>query len=168
MKKSLLTLITLALVLVNLVLTAIIAIAVVPEINSVNSLISKVSEAIDLDSQGASSGGSSVSLKNVKTWSPADTFTVNLMPGDDGVQHYAVVTLTLSLDSTSQGYADYNESMDDYTNLIVSNVSSVIGEYTMEQLRDDKSTIEEACLDALKEQFGEGYVVGVSIAANYQ
>ena len=67
MKRSLLTLITLALVLVNLVLTAILAISILPEVKQANNLISKVSEAIDLDAQSASSGGTNISLEDLET-----------------------------------------------------------------------------------------------------
>ncbi|SDW00642.1 flagellar FliL protein [Lachnospiraceae bacterium KHCPX20] len=167
MKKSLLTLITLALVLVNLVLTAVLAISILPEVKQANGLIAKVSEAIDLDAQSASNGGTNVSLEDLDAMDFPDPLTINLKPSGDGKEHYANIKLSLSLNKKSDNYKEYKEKLDggSITSLVTGAVTKVVSQYTIDQLRDGQSEIQDACTESLKSIFGEGFVVGVVFAS---
>jgi len=167
MKRSLLTLITLALVLVNLVLTAILAISILPEVKQANNLISKVSEAIDLDAQSASSGGTNISLEDLETQNFTDPLTINLKPSDDGKEHYANIKISLSLNKKSENYSSYKSKLEEgnINSLVTGAVTKVVSQYTIDQLRNGQNAIQDACTEAMKSIFGEGFVVGVVFAS---
>ena len=175
MRKSILTVITLALVLINLVLTVITSISILPEVRQVNSLITQIASAIDLDVQSASgaSGGAGISMDQLEPYLiPADgsNMTVNLKDSGDGKDHYASMTVTLSLNTNSEKYETLKAALDngDWTGVIMSDIKSVVSQYTVEEMRADQEGVQEAIRTKLKGRFGDDFIAGVSINPTYQ
>lgn len=107
MKKNLMSVLILALVLANLILTAVLTISVLPQTKQANELVSKVCAAIDLDLEGGNvDAASAVSLEDVETYNmnAGEAMTVNLKPGEDGVEHYALVKVVLGINKTDEDY----------------------------------------------------------------
>ena len=166
MKKNLLTIITFALVLVNIVLTAILTITVMPQVKKTNEFITKVCDAIDLDLQAATGAESTenVSLENITIYNLADSLTINLKPGADGEAHYAVLSISLSLNKKSESYDTYQPAMDDYAGIISSTVNSVVSQYTLEEITADQSAVQRQIKNELNAQFGHGLIVNVGFS----
>ena len=100
MKRNLITVVILALVVVNLVLTAVLTITIVPEVSKANELITKVCAAIDLDLiAGDTAGPLTIDVQNMVDYPLGDKMTINLKDSD-GTPHYAVISVSLSLEST--------------------------------------------------------------------
>lgn len=170
MKKSLITLVTLALVLVNLVLTGVMALRIVPEITNVNNLIGRISQAIDLDiaSGDEFTGSSNVSIQNITPWPVPDKLTINLRKDVDGQQHFAVISVTLSLNNNSEKFAEYSD-LTPYAGIIENEIISVVSSYTMDELRDDIEGCQKAIRDRLNTLFEGDLVAAVAFSSiNYQ
>jgi len=173
MKKSLLTVITFAICLVNLVLTAVLAIAIVPETKNVNALVTKVTSAIDLELEAAAAeaNGSDVTIDKIYVYEFADPMTINLKKGEDGEDHFALIGITLSINTESETYQTYNsENLDTYLGLMQSEINSIISSYTIEEIRNDQSAAQEEIKDALNALFGSSdFIVSVGFySATYQ
>lgn len=171
MKKNLITVITLALVVINLALTAVLALAVVPETQKANTLISKVADAIDLDQNaGTTKDASSYPIDQISVYNIADSMTINLKKGSDGVQHYAVLSVSLSANNKSDAYSKYYDSLKDKESLIKSTVNDVVSSYTLDQIQADQSSVEKEIQKKLATLFeSDDFIVGVGFSsATYQ
>ena len=156
MKKSLLTVLTFALVLINLVLTGLMAFQIIPEVKNVNALISKVSSAMDLDMKvaNAANGNSTVPLENLATYALADSLNINLKDTGDGQQHFASMSVTLYMDSTSDAYSKYSAELSSdsttkkYDSMIKNKIIEVVQQYTVDQVQNDSDQIKNDIKDS--------------------
>ncbi len=175
MKKNLITVVILALVVVNLVLTAVLTITVVPEAQKANELITKVCSAIDLDLQaGDTAGALSIDVEDMVDYAVNDggTMTINLADSGDGSLHYAVLAVSLSLDSTNEDYANFGDGAGDlssYDNVISDTIKTAVSGYTLEEMRNDEEGVKEDILEQLQTLFKSSFIVRVNFSsATYQ
>lgn len=170
MKKSLLTLITFALVLVNLVLTAVMALTIVPEVKNVNGLIAKISESIDLDIQAGDekTGGATFSIESIEPWSITDNMTINLKPGEDGKDHFAIAKVTLSKNTKSDVYEQYGD-LTLYEDVIRGEINTIVSGYTVDELKSDTTSVLEEIKNRLNTIFKGDLIADVTFSSiNYQ
>ena len=107
MKKNLLAVIILALVLVNLILTAVLVFSIIPQTKKSNELIDQVCAAINIELEGGQNKDSSaVPIEEIAVYNITDNFTVNLADNGDGKKHYAVFSVGLSVNKTSEEKLD--------------------------------------------------------------
>ena len=175
MKKNLITVVILALVVVNLVLTAVLTISIVPETKKANELITKVCSAIDLDLRaGDTSGSLAIKVENMVDYavSSGETMTVNLADSGDGNLHYAVLSVSLSLDSTNEDYAKFGDGAGDlssYDNVISDTIKTAVASHTIDEMRNDEEGVKEDILEALQTLFQSSFIVRVNFSsATYQ
>ena len=173
MKKNLMSVVILALVLANLILTAVLTISVLPQAKQANELISKVCAAIDLDLEGGSSEAAiSVPLEQVENYSvnSGESMTINLVPGEDGVHHYALVKVTLGVDTKHEDYKTYGsaEALTAKEGMIQDKIFSVIGSHTVEEMQADREGIQKEILATLKKMYDSDFIVNVAYTVTYQ
>ncbi|WP_099468869.1 flagellar basal body-associated FliL family protein [Konateibacter massiliensis] len=164
MKKNIFSIVILALVIVNLVLTAIMMFSVVPSANKTNTLITQVSTALNLELQAkkAQAGGEIIPIEQIETYDIADTITVNLKKDTDGGDHFAVFSITLSMNSKSDEYAEYGESVAAKESLIKSKIIDVVSSYTMEQIQTDRAGVLDSIEQRLNEMFDADLFIDVA------
>ncbi len=137
MKKNLITVIILALVLANLILTAILVFTIIPQTKKSNQLIDQVCSAINLELQSGENTPATpeVPIEDVETYAITDGFTVNLKQGEDGKQHYAVFSVSLSLNTKSDGYKTYggSEGLAAKVTIIQSEINTIVNGYTLDE-----------------------------------
>lgn len=160
MKKSMLNVITLALVLINLVLTVLLTFSLVSTNKKTNNLITKVSEIIDLDVGGISKSGDSTSTGRV---SESDIVYVDVTSGDkdsitvsytsNGKTHYAVLKVTLGLNSKAKDYSTKSTSINNGMKVIVNVISKEAQKYSYDSLEKNQAKFESDLLAALQDQF---------------
>lgn len=162
MKKNLITVVILALVLVNLILTAILTISILPETKKANELITQVCSAINLElkSGTVTSDAMSVPIDQVATYDIEET-TINLKDSGDGKNHYATVSVSLSMNKDSDGYKDYGEKMDEWKSQIQSQITSVISSVTYEEFTSDQQGVQNKILANIQQMFSSDFIVGV-------
>lgn len=173
MKKNLISVVILALVLANLILTAVLTISVLPQTKQANELISKVCAAIDLDLEGGSNeAASAVPLEQVETYklNEGASMTINLKPGEDGVEHYVLMEVTLGIDTKSKDYKKYGsaEELADKEGIIKDKVFSIVSQHTVDEMRNDQSAIQDEMLSALRKMYDSDFIVSVSYTSTYQ
>ncbi len=166
MKKNLMSVIILALVCVNLVLTAILMFTIVPQTKNANQLIEKVCQAIDLDlTSGEGAGVSNIPTENLVQYvfNEGETTTVKLAKGEDGKTHYALISVSLSLNKESEGYETYGTAgLDERDTIIMDNITGTIGKYTVDEFDENREDIKDEILKDLQSMFGSDFIVGVN------
>ncbi len=175
MKKNLITVVILALVVVNLALTAVLTITIIPETKKANELITKVCSAIDLDLVAGDTAGSlAIDVADMVDYAVngGGTMTINLKDGGDGSLHYAVLGVSLSLDSTNEDYTEKYGGTGDlsaYDNVISDTIKTVVSKHTIEDMRNKEDEVKEEILEQLQTLFKSSFVVRVNFSsATYQ
>ncbi len=163
MKKNLMSVVILALVLVNLILTAILTITVLPETKKANALITQVCSAINLELESGSvtSDASSVPIDKLATYDISDSMTINLKDSGDGIDHYAVITVSLFMNKDSKGYKSFGESMEEKKNLVMSEITSVVSGFTYDEFKSDQQGVQDAIVADLQKLFDSDFIVSV-------
>jgi flagellar FliL protein len=168
MKKNLISVVILALVFANFVLTAILMFSVLPETKQANTLIEKVCSAIDLDlNSGEASGTTNVPIDQQEIYkvSEGEDITTNLAKGADGKAHYAVLNVSLVLNTKSDNYAVYTQDfLTSHDDTIKNNIIKVVGSYTYDEFETKSDEIREEILTDMQELFGRDYIIGVNFS----
>ena len=71
-----------------------------------------------------------------------------------------------SLNKKSDGYKTYGEDLSAKKNVILADITDIIGDYTMEQYNTDKSAVHDKILKTLQKKFGADYIVDVNIVSS--
>ena len=165
MKKNLITVIILALVLANLILTAILVFTIIPQTKKSNQLIDQVCSAINLELQSGENTPATpeVPIEDIETYAITDGFTVNLKQGGDGKQHYAVFSVSLSLNTKSDG----SEGLAAKETIIQSEINTIVNGYTLDEFNTDGyQNVKDDILKSMQDMFGgSDFIVGVNFSS---
>ena len=174
MKKNLLSIIILALIVVNIVLSAIMMVSVSSASKKTAALVGDISALIGIEINGVapSQAVSSVSMADTGVYTiknGAEDLTIPLKTGEDGKTHYAVGSVSLSLNKTHEDYATYgsDEAMASRTGLITDIIYSVFAKYTMEEAQANSAQIKAEILKGVQELYGSDFIFGVSFSFLY-
>lgn len=170
MKKSTLNVITLALVLINLALTVILTFSLVSTNNKTNKLISKVSEIIDLDVAGVDttdkSTSSNAGIDDVSYVDVTNNGSNDIMISytDGGRTHYAVMNVSLGLNTKAKDYSAKSTTINDGMKVIVNTVQTEAMKYTYSTVASSKATIEADLLSQLQDTFQTQCITSVIVS----
>ena len=170
MKKNLITVITLALVVVNLVLTVILTITILPETQKANELITKVCSAIDLDLEsGSATSNANIPIDQIEVYNIDDEQTINLKQDGDGKDHFAMLTVSISMDTKNSDYKDLKSQVEEKVNLIKGDINNIVSQYTIDEIKNNQSAVQDEILKDLQKMFGSDFIVAVGFpTAQYQ
>lgn len=170
MKKNLISVLILALLVVNLVMTAILTITILPETKKSNELIAQVCSAIDLELQsGEATDVSSIPIDDIEVYDIPDSMTINLKQGSDGKDHYAVISVSLSLNKGNEDYDTYQPTLAAKQSLIKNAINTVVSQYTYDEVKEDQQQVQDAILEELQKLFESDFIVSVGFSsATYQ
>ena len=172
MKKNLITVITLALVVVNLVLTVILTITILPETQKANELITKVCSAIDLDldlESGSATSNANIPIDQIEVYNIDDEQTINLKQDGDGKDHFAMITVSISMDTKNSDYKDLKPQVEEKVNLIKGDINNIVSQYTIDEIKNNQSAVQDEILKDLQKMFGSDFIVAVGFpTAQYQ
>lgn len=170
MKKNLITVITLALVVVNLVLTVILTITILPETQKANELITKVCSAIDLDLEsGSATSNANIPIDQIEVYNIDDEQTINLKQDGDGKDHFAMITVSISMDTKNSDYKNLKPQVEEKVNLIKGDINNIVSQYTIDEIKNNQSAVQDEILKDLQKMFGSDFIVAVGFpTAQYQ
>lgn len=170
MKKNLITVITLALVVMNLVLTVILTITILPETKKANELITKVCSAIDLDLEsGSATSNADIPIDQIDVYDIEDQQTINLKSSGDGKDHFAVITVSISMDKKNKDYKDWQPEVENKVELIKGEINNIVSQYTIDEIKNNQSAVQNEILKDLQKMFGSDFIVAVGFpTAQYQ
>jgi flagellar FliL protein len=161
MKKNILTIIIMAIVLINTILTAVLIFVIVPTSNKTNQLVTKVASIIDLELESPDKKAAEVAVSDIVVHELADKLTINLK-STDGEPHYALVIVSLSVNSKHEETADLEPKIDENKNEIKEIVTEEFGKYTMDEVKTNKNEIKEKVLTRIQEYFQSDFIINVS------
>ena len=170
MKKNLITVITLALVVVNLVLTVILTITIWPESQKANELSTMVCSAIDLDLEsGSATSNANIPIDQIEVYNIDDEQTINLKQDGDGKDHFAMLTVSISMDTKNSDYKDLKPQVEEKVNLIKGDINNIVSQYTIDEIKNNQSAVQDEILKDLQKMFGSDFIVAVGFpTAQYQ
>ena len=110
MKRNLLSIIILALLVVNIVLSAIMMVSVSSASKKTAKLVSDISALVGIEINGLpeSEHTQAVSMADTAVHNVEGDLTIPLKKGEDGADHYAVGSVSLSLDTKNKDYRIYS------------------------------------------------------------
>ena len=169
MKKNLISIVILALLVVNIVLSAITLFSVVGTNRKTASLVTNIAQAINLDLGTEAEEEAQISIADVVTYDMTE-MTLALRVGEDGAAHYAVLDVTLSMNSKDKDYKEYGNDGDlsPRESLIKGKISDVISQYTVEEARVSGSVIEQQILEGIQALYDSKFIFDVTISGIYQ
>jgi len=166
MKKNLMSVLILALVFVNIILTAILAFSILPSVKKTNQLVDAIASAVNLEIEGGkTSKTSSVPMSQISTYDLEDSMTINFKAGDDGKDHYVVLEASISMDTKSDGYKEYGETISEKASIIKNEINSVVSGYTYEEFRDNQQEVQNQILENLQGLFDSDFIVSVGFTS---
>ena len=161
MKKNILTIIIMAVTLVNTVLIAILIFAIVPTSNKTMKLIDRVNTIVDLELESPQGNVKDISLSDIVAYNIVDKLTLNLR-SDDGENHYAILKVSLSMNSKNEDYETLSLKVKENENAIKEIVSDEFGKYTKEEVNANKNLIKEQIIIRIQEYFRSDFIINVS------
>ena len=166
MRRNLLSIIILALLVVNVVLSAIMMVSVSSASKKTATLVADIATAVGIEINGLPQADvtQSVSMADTAVHNVAGELTIPLKKGEgeDDSDHYAVGSVSLSLDMKHADYKKYSETMADMDGSIKDIVFAVMGNYTVDEARSDSETIKAEMLAKIQERFGSTFIYSVS------
>lgn len=163
MKKNLISIIIIALLVVNVVLSSIIMFRLVPSLKKTDNLITNISSVLDLELESnATNQTESVSIDKLEVYDIADKLTINLKQGSDSVSHYAVVSVSFSMNTEHPDYEKYKDTISTKESLMKNQINKVFASYTIEEVRDNTQGIQEQLLTSFQSMFDSDFITEVA------
>lgn len=168
MKKNLISILILALLVVNVVLTAITMFSVTSTNKKTAALVNDIASVLSLELSNGEDGENAeveVSMEDTVPYQIEDEMTIMLKQGEDGKDHYAVVSVSLSMNSRDKGYKTYGEKMGDNVSLIKGEINDVFASYTLEEARGNEEQIRDEILTRIQDMFDSQFVYKVTFSS---
>lgn len=167
MKKSFLSIIILALLVVNIVLTSIMMLSVMNTNKKTGQLVSDIATVLQLDltapGETEETQKETVPIEDIETYDIAD-LTIPLKAGEDGKDHYALLTVSLSKNTKSPDYKTYGD-LTTKESLIKSQIIDTISSHTLEEIQDDTDTIKEELLTKIQAMYNSDFIFDISFSS---
>ncbi len=177
MKKNLISIIILALLIINIVLTAIMMFSIISTNKKTASLVTNIAAAISLDlGTEEEEVKEVVSMEDTTTYTIADMtipFKKSQVTDADGnpqdvKDHFALISVTFSMNSKHKDYKNYGEDMTSREELIKGKIFEVVNQRTMEEAQADTEAIRLDILKKIQELFGSDFIFDATIRVIYQ
>lgn len=167
MKKNLISIAILALLIVNLVLTGIMMFSVMSTNKKTAALVTDIAKAINLeleDGTVAAEGEATISIADIETYTIAD-MTIPLRTGEDGKDHFAMLSVALSMNMQSPDYATYGADIATKEDLIKGQINSVISQYTVEEAKSNSAAICQEILGRIQQLYNSDFIFDVTFSS---
>ena len=171
MKKNMLSILILALLIVNIVLTAVMMFSVVGASRKTSALIDDIASAInlDLENQAATADGpiiADVPIDKTAIHAISEEMTIPLAKGPDGMDHYYLIAVSLSMNMEHKDYKNMSASVVEKEDLIKGEIINVVKSHTLEEVREDSDGIRMEILARLQQLFDSDFIFNVTFTKN--
>ena len=167
MKKNLISIVILALLVVNIVLSSITLLSVSGTNRKTAALVTDIAAAINLDLGGQTEEEKqevTVSMADVVTYDITD-LTVPLKKGEnDEKEHYAMLSVTLSMNSKDKDYKTYGD-LSARESLIKGEINDAVSQHTADEARENSHAIEEEILQRVQAMFDSQFICDVTFSS---
>ena len=161
--KNLLSILILALLLVNVILTAITMFSVTSTNKKTANIVGQIASVLQLDLGTGEEGEKvAVSMEDTATYDIEEEMTIPLKPGADAKDHYANVSVSLSMNTKSDGYKKFGETISEKESLIKGEIVEAFRGYTIEEVKADENVVVDDILNRLQKMFDSDFIYKVS------
>ena len=177
MKKNLVSIVILALLIVNLVLSGIMMFSVMSTNKKTAQLVTDIATAINLeltDGSQAVEEEQTISIADVATYTITD-MTIPLKRGTvtnadgtttvDNKDHYAMISVALSLNTVHADYETYGTTLDTKVDLIKGQLNSVVSQYTVDDARNNSQQICQEILANIQQLYNSDFIFDVTFSS---
>lgn len=163
MKKNLISIIIIALLAVNIILTSIMMFTLVPSLKKSDKLVTQVASVLELELENSATGQDKpVSIDKLEVYDIADKLTINLKRGVDELDHFAVVSVSFSMNTEHEDYEKYVETISTKESLMKNEINKEFAKYTIEEVRDNTQGIQEQLLTTFQSMFDSDFITEVA------
>ncbi|MCR4806215.1 MAG: flagellar basal body-associated FliL family protein [Lachnospiraceae bacterium] len=163
MKKNLLSVIILALLVVNVALTGVMMFSTITANKKTVALVDQIASILNIEVKQAEAEKDvkEISLLDTETYNIEDEMVITLKHGDDGADHYALVSVSLSIDKTDERYAELQPLVSANESKIKSVINNTFGKYTKEEASANTQAISIEILNELQTLFDSKFIYEV-------
>ena len=167
MKRNMLSILILALLIVNIVLTAVMMFSVVGASKKTTALIDDIAAAInlDLENQAATAEGPiipDVPIDKTAIHAISEEMTIPLAKGPDGMDHYFLVAVSLSMNMDHKDYKSMSATVAEKEDLIKGEIINVVTSHTLEEVREDRDGIRMEILSRIQTLSDSDFIFNVT------
>ena len=163
MKRNLLSVIILALLVVNLALTGVMMFSTISANKKTVALVNQIAAIIDMEVKAPldTGGDKEISILDTDTYNIEDEMVITLKRGEDGAEHYAIVSVSMSMDKTDERYAELQPLVASNESKIKSVINDTFGKYTKEEASANSKAIADEILTQIQTMFDSTFIYEV-------
>ncbi len=167
MKKNLLSIVILALLIVNLVLTSIMMFSVMSTNKKTGAVVADIASILKLElgTEEEQQEAAAVSMEDTAFHDMEEELTIMLAkdPLDENAKdHFVLVEISLSMDTTNKDYKTYGESIND--NQIAGIAQEVFGRYTADEVQPRTEDIKKEILAEIQKLYSSEFIYKVTFS----
>ena len=161
MKRNLLSVLILALVLVNVALTAVMMISVTSTNKKTAALVDSIAMVLNLEIEKKEEEAP-IPITDLDIYAIPDEMTILLKADESGQSHYAMVSLSIAMNTKDEDYATYQPMVSQRESLIKSEIMEAFGSYTKAEVESDSSIVANDIKQRLQTMFDSKFITDVS------
>ena len=166
MKKNLLSIVILALLIVNLVLTSIMMFSVTSTNKKTGAVVADIASILKLElGTEEEQESTAVSMEDTAFHDMESELTIMLAKDpldEEAKEHFVMVQVSLSMDTTNKDYKTYGESTND--NQIAGVMQEVFGKYTADEVQPRSEDIKEEILAEIQKLYNSEFIYKVTFS----
>ncbi len=166
MKKNLLSLVILSLLVVNIVLTAVMLFSVLSTNKKTAAIVTDIAGILQLELNSGGDGAGAVSIADTEVYAIAEQTIALEKEEGDTKDHFAVVSMSLSINMKHEDYKAYGADVVNKEDLIKSEIISVISSYTATEARlpEVQEKMCDEILERVQNLYGSTFIYKVSFS----
>jgi flagellar FliL protein len=163
MKKNLLSVLILALLIVNIALTGIMMFSTLSANKKTVQLVDQIAAILNMEVKAPLDTESlkEVSILDTDTYNIEDEMVITLKRGEDGAEHYAIVSVSMSMDKTDEKYAELQPLVAANESKIKSVINDTFGKYTKEEASANPKAIADEIKTQIQNMFESTFIYEV-------
>lgn len=80
-----------------------------------------------------------------------------------------MLTVSISMDTKNSDYKDLKPQVEEKVNLIKGDINNIVSQYTIDEIKNNQSAVQDEILKDLQKMFGSDFIVAVGFpTAQYQ
>jgi len=128
-------------------------------------LVTDIAKVLQLEiTDGTIASPESVPIENVEVYPIEEQLTIPLKTGEDGQAHFCLVSVSLSMNTKSDGYKEYSSTLESKESLITAKIYDIIGSYTLEEAQANKELMSQDILKEVQQMYDSDFIFQVSFS----
>ena len=155
MKRNLMSVIILALCVVNLILNALLVFVLMPASKKTDKLITEIASILDLELKNSTGGDATHDVANTAVYTLENDATINLKADGTGENHYAIVSLSVAMDTKAEDYTSISTALPTTESWMLDATRSVISSYTYAEINEPEiqAIVQKEILQKIQEKY---------------